>query len=366
MRQLPFLPIPMRAAVVVLVGGLIGPSLSAAERPTKASVAEAIREGAIQLGYDADVGDRLNGLVAGWRCDSMAAERAAARQAPMGGSPAREAAAESRVVDALDRKVREDLAQARAPTRHWHLPEVLADRRAQCLGFCQVWWIVGRAVGLDVVPIEVLTPAEGTLAEYETHVAALVRLADGTVRMIDPRMTIGGSPFRLGVAYRRTGAIWSLADPSNRLGLHRRIRLLDAAGLRAELLMNIANTYRRGGKDAEADPLYEDALASDPDNASLHLAVSETWMKKGRWDDADAEILAALAVDPDSAAAYAAQGRLRARQYRWTEAIAAFDRAITLNPRANEAMAARARAVARLEAARAARPSDAVPEPPAP
>ena len=204
--------------------------------------------------------------------------------------------------------------------------------------------------------MEVSRPPDGELGEHETHVATLVRLADGRARMIDARYDIDDHAFRLGEVYRREGAVWARADLAGRRRLHRRVRPLDEAGIEAAILLNIGNTYRRAGREADAAPIYARGLGLDPDSPALHLAVAETSFAAGQWNDAERSIRTAIGLEPQGSEAYAALGRLLSRQNKWAEAVSAFDRAIALKPHSPDAVRSREEAARRRDAAGPAQP----------
>lgn len=290
------------------------------------------------LGYGSEVGDRFALFGDGFPAERWRTTLAAS---PRRGDVSAVAAAETRVIDDLRRRLDAVIRQADGRSKYWNLPDVLADRRAQCLGNCQLWYVLGRSVGLDVGAIEVSRPPDGELGEHETHVATLVKLADGRVQMIDTRYGIKSEPFRFGEVYRRDGTAWTLANLTSRRLLHRRVRLLDRAGIEAMILLNIGNTYRQAGREAEAAPIYDRGLALDPNSPALHLAVGETRFRNGQWDAAEESIRTGIDVDPQCSDAQAALGRLLMRQNKWGEAIAAFDRAIALKPQSPDTIRSR-------------------------
>ena len=335
------------AAVAVAAVGVA----SAADLPgdPAASCDTRIRQLVEELGYPPEVGDRCVTFADGfptarWR-ESLAAAEDRVRQGV--GIPAA-VEAENRVIDELRRRLDAVIRQDAGDSSYWNLGDVLAAKRAQCLGNCQLWHVLGSAVGLRVAAIEVSRPADGALAEHETHVATLVRLADGRVRMIDTRYGIASGPFRFAEAYRQQGTTWARASLGGDRRLPRRVRPLDRGGLEAAILLNIGNTYRRAGQEQQAAAIYDRAVRADPDSAVLQLAVAETRLREGRWDDAERSIQLALEIDPEAGDAHAALGRLLMRENRWGEAVAAFDRAIALKPDSPAARRSRSEARERM------------------
>jgi len=303
------------------------------------SAGDVMRQVVAALGYEPEVGERCVAFSRGLPVDRWkAAIDSATRRTADAGGTAGLVEVEMRVIDELRRRLDAVVAQADGGSGYWNLPDVLADRRAQCLGNCQLWHVFGSSIALRVAAVEVSRPANGELGEHETHVATLIKLADGRVRMIDTRYGIDSGPFRFGEVYRRDGAWWTRADLSPHRSLHRRVRPLDRRGIEAAILLNIGNTYRRAGRDADAAPIYDRGLTLDPDSPALNLAVGETFVRAGTWDEAERSIRAAVALDPECSDAHAAFGTLLTRQNKWVEAIAAFERAIELKPHSPDAI----------------------------
>jgi tetratricopeptide (TPR) repeat protein len=324
---------------------------SAAAGAPPGSTGDVIRQVVSDLGYDPVVGERCVAFsrvlpVDRWRA-AIDAARDDAHTSGAAGLPA----VETRVIDELQRRLDAVIRQADGDTRYWNLPLVLADRQAQCLGNCQLWYVFGSSVGLNVGAVEVSRPAAGELGEHETHVATLIRLADGRVCMIDTRYGIESDPLRFGEVYRRDGAWWTRADLAGHRTLHRRVRPLDHAGIEAAILLNIGNTYRRASRDRDASPIYDRGLSLDPQSPALHLAAAETHLRDGTWDDAERSIRTAIDLDPQSSDAHAAFARLLMRRNQWADAVASFDRALALKPLSPDAIQRREEAVRRRDEA---------------
>lgn len=333
-----------RLAMAVATTTALGRDPSDATAVPGHSAREGIRQVVAALGYGPEVGDQFASFADGLPVGRWQAALGAAADR---GDQKSVTEAESKVIDDIQRRLDATIQQADGRSGYWNLPDVLSDRQAQCLGNCQLWYVVGNAVGLEVAAIEVSQPPDGQLGEHETHVATLVRLADGRVRMIDARYDIDDHAFRLGEFYRREGAVWARADLAGRRRLHRRVRLLDTAGVKAVILLNTGNSYRRAGLETEAAPIYAHGLGLDPDSPSLHLAVGETSFAAGQWNDAERSIRTAIGLEPQGSEAYAALGRLQSHQSKWAEAVSAFDRAIALKPHSPDAVRSRQEAVRR-------------------
>jgi hypothetical protein len=209
------------------------------------SAGASMRHVVAALGSGPEVGDRFTSFGDGFPAERWRTSLAAS---PRRGDVSAVAEAETRVIDDMRRRLDAVIRQADGRSEYWNLPDVLADRRAQCLGNCQLWYVLGHSVGLDVGAVEVSWPPDGELGEHETHVATLVKLADGRVQMIDTRYGIKSEPFRFGEVYRRDGAVWTLANLTTRRLLHRRVRLLDRAGIEGLIKRQVRNLVRGESK----------------------------------------------------------------------------------------------------------------------
>ncbi len=86
---------------------------------------------------------------------------------------------EEELVDWLFALVRHNVKRGRV----WDLFDVLSQRRADCLGYAQLFTILAKDFGLDAGVIEVLRDSRGS---YVPHVICMVRLANGRKRLVDP------------------------------------------------------------------------------------------------------------------------------------------------------------------------------------
>jgi len=66
--------------------------------------------------------------------------------------------------------------KGREALTYFYLANVVKDKKAQCLGYCQLVYILGHSLGLRVAVIEVLEKAFGHLPSGEGHAACFVEL----------------------------------------------------------------------------------------------------------------------------------------------------------------------------------------------
>jgi Tfp pilus assembly protein PilF len=98
-------------------------------------------------------------------------------------------------------------------------------------------------------------------------------------------------------------------------------------------------TYAERGLHEQAISFYEQALALNPQLATLHYLVADTLLKNPAADTTRAEksLKRTLELDPKFAAAYLAWGRLHFRAARYAEAAPLLERAVALQPELLEA-----------------------------
>ena len=111
-----------------------------------------------------------------------------------------------------------------ANARYFHLSAVVEDRKAQCLGYAQLFYILGNSVGLRVKTINVLVPAAGPLPAGVGHVACAVDRSDETCLVVDLGLQTLSRPFVFQNEYIAAGNYWELKRGANPPGIHRRVR----------------------------------------------------------------------------------------------------------------------------------------------
>lgn len=308
------------------------------------------------LGYDSEVGDLFIEFVDAWRLPELKEQIETAKHGLEEGTQttADVARTQSDVLDQLLRRVRATIEQVDGRSECFHLQLVLEKRQSQCLGNCQLFMVLGAAVGLDARPIDVIFPPFGYLNESMYHSATMVRLADGRVRMIDVRGDVNSPPFVFTKHYERHGAYWRLIQQSNAIRLHRQIRPIDLQAVRSDVLLSTGQTYKKTRED-EARVLFEAALDLGPNSSRAVLQIAHCLELDGKFAESEALYQRAVKGDPDRAEAHFGYGCFLFRQGRLAEAKRFFDRAITLKPEVPTMLSERAAVLASLGEPRRAR-----------
>jgi len=309
-----------------------------------------IRRLTSELGYDSKVGDLFVEFVDTWRLPELSQRIDNAKQKRAEGprATADVARAQSEVLDQIQQYVRAtfkqvDIGPGNNSQEFHHLQRILETRQSQCVGNSQLYIVLGSAVGLDARAIDIIFPSVGCLDEHTFHMAPVVRLADGRIRIIDDRGEVNSPPFVFSEHYKRHGSSWKLIDRTNPLRLHRQVRPIDLNEVRAYVLVGTAASFFDSDRSHIGRPLVETAFELSPDS-SLVLLATARWLehKDGDVDRAEAFLEQALQNDPDRANCYGRYAEHLLRRGRLKEAQPLFNRAIALLPEAPNTLVSRA------------------------
>jgi len=295
-----------------------------------------IEAATINLGYPQQTAGEFAGMVIGWKdgsgnsvVASLDRKLTLARQDQISKSGL--AGIEQDIARRLVAEVRR---QIRIDDRYFELADVVKYRKAQCLGYTQVFHILARSIGLSVRPINVLElDKKGPLPVGFSHVAAIVELADGKTIMANlvPGGFISG-PFTIADTFDRAGNYQRLKDKTNKSGIYREIQILNGLGLAAYVYSNRASVNRSAGR-------FEQAIADSSKAIQLCPALAEAWNNRGiayrnsgQIEQAISDYTKAIELNPNYAEALNNRGAAYAKSGRTEQAIADYTRAIELNP----------------------------------
>ena len=218
-----------------------------------------------------------------------------------------------------------------AYNEQWYdLTDVAIKKQGQCLGLTQLYYVVGKAIGLEIVPILVLPDYETVARE---HVACLVQLNEDKYMMVDMASDSRASlPFTFHKHYAldETGNMFT--GQEDRLGLHCKIQPLDQNGLLALVYNSRAKDLAARHQDEQAISVYSDAIKTNPSYSTAWANRAIIYLRQGDVNNASYDIDRAIELNPGMAEAYNTQGLVYSKQRNYQSAIKAFDLAIELNP----------------------------------
>ncbi len=219
------------------------------------------------------------------------------------------------------------------------LRDVAVYKKTQCLGFTQLYYIFGNAIGLDVTAINVIQQynAVSSAAGFG-HIACMVKLSNDKMIMVDPiPHGFVSEPFYLDNTFKQTGYYLELIDGTNSLKTHRKIQLLNLAGLKASIYNNQAKRYSSFGQTSIAAIYYRKAIELFPHLAEAHNNLGVCHLKSGDYGQALMCINRSLSINPDYAEAYNNRGIAYRKTGRLYRAIADYEKALSLNPEFSQA-----------------------------
>ena len=214
--------------------------------------------------YSENVGHDLVTLVRNWKMiemrDLLTRTRKEFNKKTL--SPEGLAQFELKVVEQFSKAIQNEI---RYEDRHFDLAKVIANKKASCLGYSQLFYIVGRAINMQVQIIEVRALANRHLAFDETHSACLFTLANGDSIIVNNSNYIS-KPFVFRDTFGKDGHYWQLNPKANSLLPHKRIRFLNTNGIIANILTAKGNEFVDLRRFPDAISLFDRAVLLDPNS----------------------------------------------------------------------------------------------------
>ncbi len=215
------------------------------------------------------------------------------------------------------------------------LSNILQNRQTNCVGFSQLTFIIGSAIGLCVKPINVLNryPPQSD-DPNEGHIACIVALFDDRFVMADAAMFFNATSnvFTLENHFVKVGNAWELKNRTNPLRIHRRIQLLDKNLLIYAIYNNRGTLVNRKGEYDSAILNYNRAIEIDPELTTAYNNRGNAYLSKGLFNRAMVDFSTALNIDPRNVNAYINRGRTYQAKGRYDWAIFEYNRAIEIDP----------------------------------
>ena len=225
----------------------------------------------------------------------------------------------------LGRKIKEEVPDYNID--RWHLENVIKEGRANCVGYAQLFYVLGKTVGLSVEPIEVVESRD----LMEAHVTDIIGLSDGRKVMMELTSSSAyvSQAFTLEEEYGEAGNYLELLDDDSKLP-HTRIRALDKDGLMAPVFISRAKNYDSSGEYLRAIAEINVAIGLDQGYALAYNNRGVAYRHLGYLYNALSDLDIAIELDPDFAEAYSNRGVVYAEFGNYTLAISNYDMAIEL------------------------------------
>lgn len=236
----------------------------------------------------------------------------------------------------------------------YELSKIARDKKANCYGYVQLVYVLGKAIGLDVLAIEI----------YSNHTANLINLDSGNI-ILDLGNESGFyiSPvFNWNENYRKDerGKVWMQNEGVKVDKFYKVVQRINEQGIIAGYYKSIgvdkadlARQERRSGNIARVNELYNEAIEYfntairyNPDYAmavndigSVKDDLGEVAFSREDFDkavklfeEAIESFSLAIRLNPYYAMAFYNRGLVKIRLGRTEEGIADIREAITLNP----------------------------------
>jgi tetratricopeptide (TPR) repeat protein len=319
---------------------------SSAQEQGFSAIATDIENAVTRLGYGKSTADDLVRLVRGWKLGTWREKLAHARSASSVGKVAEIVAAEEDAAKWLYAKIRAEITPCGEDEqqRYFYLSAVVKDKKAQCLGYSQVFYILGNSIGLRVTVKNVLEMAYGSLLPGNSHVACLIALSDSHHILVDVSLRLVSKPFVFQDAYLAAGRCWELKLKDNSLGIHRRIQLLNESGVVSLLYNNLGLNYDVAGQRDRSILFLTRAIELNPEHAEAFNNRGTVYGMLGQHAQALSDFTKAIELNPRNARAFYNRGIEYKSLRQYQQAISDYTKAIELNPRYAEAFCNRGNA----------------------
>jgi len=223
------------------------------------------------------------------------------------------------------------------------LDDVIQNQHANCLGYSQLIYIAGNAVGLSVRVIDVTNVSEYVTLEKDVqekgHVACIIDLSDGQLVMADMAISFVSisKAFELESQFVKVGNYWEIRNKDNPLRIHRRIQISDRNGLIAMIYNSRGAAYGAKGEHDRAILDYNKAIEINPRDAQPYNNRGNAYQNKGEYDRAILDYNKAIEINQKFALAYCNRGIAYEAKGEHERAILDCTKAIEINPKLAEA-----------------------------
>ncbi len=254
---------------------------------------------------------------------------------------------EEQVANQLAQTIRQQIAPADASaasdvSRYWDLAVIIKDRKAQSLGYSELFFILGNAIGLGVDGIDVIEPQSGAQAGAG-HTACQVTLFNSKALQVDlTQKNMVSKQFVPDDEYSGPASYHELKDKANRFNLFPRIHTLNKEGLISVVYRSRARADAAAGQMEQAVSLASEAIRMDAYEPKAYLERGNIYRDSGQAEKAVADFTKIIGWDPKDAGAYNSRAGAYLLAGKTDEAISDYAKAIEINPKDAEAFYNRA------------------------
>jgi tetratricopeptide (TPR) repeat protein len=207
------------------------------------------------------------------------------------------------------------------------LSEVLTKKKTNCFGCTQLFYVLGRSIGLQVKATPVEKCFEEPASRRGEHIACLVELSDGKAKVIDIAYGIYSEAFVFEEQYKKNGDLWRLRDDANPLNIHPVIRVVDENALAAEIL-RVQGCKVYDSDRARAMEWFEKAIARNPRDPRALLSRGGHYHELGQSDQAMLDVNKAIELSPECCRGYVLRARIFSDLKQPDRALADYGKAI--------------------------------------
>ncbi len=212
------------------------------------------------------------------------------------------------------------------------LLNILRSKKVNCLGYAQLFYVLGKALGLDV---EVIS----AYSDNQDHTANLIKSYRWYV-ILDLSLENGyykSEFFNWDDNYEKKEAVWCLKEKSRIPDIYRFVQRLDERGIIAARYNSYGVAKAELGLYEEAMRDYDEAAGLNPDEYIIYNNRGNAKANLGLYEDSIRDFDKAIELHPYFDTAYCNRGSSKYDLGLYEEAMRDYDEAIRLNPNLAEA-----------------------------
>jgi len=192
----------------------------------------------------------------------------------------------------------------------FNLSDVLRTKKADCVGYSQVYWIICKRLGLDVGIVPVYKDNQG---EYRygngSHYCNVLTLSDGREILADLAYD------EFDIKHQRVGN-----------------KFVSKEGVYSVVLNKFGALLHKSNKFSEAEEEVSEAIRINPEYAQAHYNLGLLLHDLNKFEEAEEEYREAIRIFPDYFNAHYNLGLLLENLNRFEEAEEEYREAIRINP----------------------------------